>query len=84
LRKTYNAETNWSQGSVEALEPETWTTETHFDAMGRVLSRREPDGALYEPIFHISGRLDKAYMTRPAARARLSSTASPTIRKANG
>lgn len=61
IRTDYKNETDWS-GNDE-LEPEVFTTENKYDALGRIVWRKNPDDSVERPEFHQSGLLDKVSVT---------------------
>ncbi len=59
LRTEYKEEVDWA--GAEALEDETFSSESIYDALGRVIEQHNPDGSVIKPQFHQSGRLNKMF-----------------------
>ncbi|MCP4602363.1 MAG: toxin [Proteobacteria bacterium] len=59
IRTDYKDEVNWPDTNKDALlETETFTSETNYDALGRVKEQHNPDGSIVKPSYHQSGRLN--------------------------
>ncbi|HZR43245.1 MAG TPA: SpvB/TcaC N-terminal domain-containing protein, partial [Ktedonobacteraceae bacterium] len=63
LRQDYKQEANWNDGSpatLNTLLQSTIYAETYqYDALGRVTAAANADGKVFEPIYHLSGRLNQ-------------------------
>ncbi|MGK7396938.1 MAG: SpvB/TcaC N-terminal domain-containing protein [Candidatus Cyclobacteriaceae bacterium M3_2C_046] len=58
LRKEYKTEVDWSDKSAVLMEPEVFTSETAYDALGRVNQSIQPDGSLTKPAYYPNGWLN--------------------------
>ena len=70
LTTEYREVVDWS--ADPALEPETWTTQTRFDALDRPTGITHPDGTIVRPAYDRGGRLQQV-------RARLAGDSSETV-----
>ena len=76
LAQDYKTTLDWS-GAV-ALEAETYTTRTSYDALNRPLTVTTPDGSVYRPTFNEANLLDKVDVNLRGA-----DTATPFVTNVN-
>lgn len=57
LRVDYKTEANWNDPAVVPLEPEVYTTEQKYNALGDIVQQSTPDGSTMRAQYGVSGRL---------------------------
>ena len=59
LRKEYKTEVNWNEVASVNMEPEIFSAEMEYDALGRIIKSIQPDGSISKPSYHQVGWLKK-------------------------
>lgn len=71
FRQDYKTEAAWDDLTPAALDsslqPDAYETQYEYDTLGRVTSRTDPDGSVYEPAYHVSGLLDRVQVSAPGS-----------------
>lgn len=57
LRVDYKTEANWNDPAVVPLEPEVYTTEQQYNALGDIVRQCTPDDSVYRAQYGVSGRV---------------------------
>jgi hypothetical protein len=65
LAREYKAALDWSAGP--ALELETFTTSTTYDALNRAITVTAPDGSVYRPAFNEANLLERVQVNLPGS-----------------
>ncbi len=60
--KKYQAVVNWYKTEDSVLLEEKFNSSSSYDALGRLIESRAPDGSISKPVFNFSGQLKKVQL----------------------
>ncbi|WP_372633668.1 SpvB/TcaC N-terminal domain-containing protein [Fodinibius sp.] len=60
IRSDYKTEADWSSNVL--LDDEVFTTTFKYNALGRVKEKRQADGSIHRPSYHISGLMKRIHV----------------------